>query len=124
MTAPNIINVTSILGKTVFDADISVSDDALLTNAVDSGKVLKVNSLIIANIDGTTSATITVTIKNVAGTVQGYLAYTVSVPADSTLVVISKDTGIYLEEDRVLHVDAGVAGDLSAVCSYEEIDDA
>lgn len=124
MTAPNIINVTSILGKTVFDADISVSDDALLTNAVDSGKVLKVNSLIIANIDGTTSATITVTIKNVAGTAQGYLAYTVSVPADSTLVVISKDTGIYLEEDRVLHVDAGVAGDLSAVCSYEEIDDA
>ena len=124
MTAPNIINVTSILGKTVFDADISVSDDALLTNAVDSGKVLKVNSLIIANIDGTTSATITVTIKNVAGTVQGYLAYTVNVPADSTLVVISKDTGIYLEEDRVLHVDAGVAGDLSAVCSYEEIDDA
>ena len=62
MTAPNIINVTSILGKTVFDADISVSDDALLTNDVDSGKVLKVNSLIIANIDGTTSATITVTI--------------------------------------------------------------
>ena len=124
MTAPNIINVTSILGKTVFDADISVSDDALLTNAVDSGKVLKVNSLIIANIDGTTSATITVTIKNVAGTAQGYLAYTVSVPADSTLVVISKDTGIYLEEDRVLHVDAGVAGDLIAVCSYEEIDDA
>ena len=124
MTAPNIINVTSILGKTVFDADISVSDDALLTNAVDSGKVLKVNTLIIANIDGTTSATITVTIKNVAGTAQGYLAYTVSVPADSTLVVISKDTGIYLEEDRVLHVDAGVAGDLSAVCSYEEIDDA
>ena len=124
MAAPDIANVTSILGKTAFDADISVSDDALLTNAASSGKVLKVNSLIIANIDGSTSATITVTIKNVAGTVQGYLAYTVNVPADSTLVVISKDTGIYLEEDRVLHVDAGVAGDLSAVCSYEEIDDA
>ena len=124
MAAPDIANVTSILGKTVFDADISVNDDALLTNAASSGKVLKVNSLIIANIDGSTSATITVTIKNVAGTVQGYLAYTVNVPADSTLVVISKDTGIYLEEDRVLHVDAGVAGDLSAVCSYEEIDDA
>ena len=124
MAAPDIANVTSILGKTVFDADISTSDDALLTNSASSNKVLKVNSLLIANIDGTNNASITVAIKQVDGTVLGYLAYTVSVPADSTLVVISRDTPIYLEEDRVLHVDANAGGDLSAVCSYEEIDDA
>ena len=124
MAAPNIVNVTSIYGKTVFDADISTGDDALLTNAASSNKVLKVNTLTIANIDGSNSATITLTIKNVAGTAQGYLAYTVTVPADSTFVAISKDAPIYLEEDRVLHVDASTAGDLSAVCSYEELDDA
>ena len=125
MAAPNIASVTSIYGKTVFDADISLSDDVLLENAASSNKLLKINSLIISNIDGTNAADITVTIKNAAGdTVKGYLAKTINVPPDSTLVVISKDTSIYLEEDMEITLDASVAGDLSAVCSYDEIDDA
>ena len=125
MAAPNLVNVTSILGKTVFDADISINDDVLLENAASSNKLLKINSLVISNIDGANSATITVTIKNAAGnTVLGYLAKTIAVPPDSTLVVVSKDTSIYLEEDMEITLDASAAGDLSAVCSYEELDDA
>tara|TARA_B100001123_G_C14528199_1_gene717154 strand:+ start:162 stop:539 length:378 start_codon:yes stop_codon:yes gene_type:complete len=125
MAAPNVVNVTSIYGKTVFDADISTGDDVLLENAAGSNKLLKINSLIISNIDGTNAADITVTIKNAAGnSILGYLAKTISVPADTTLVVISKDTSIYLEEDMEITLDASAAGDLSAVCSYEELDDA
>ena len=125
MAAPNIVNVATILGKTVFDADISTSDDAILINAASSDKLLKVNSLIISNIDGTSSADITVTIKNAAGdTVKAKLAHTIAVPSDATLVVISKDSAIYLEEDMAIHLDASAAGDLAAVCSYDEIDDA
>ncbi len=124
MAAPNIVDVTSIYGKTAFDADISTSDDAILTNAASSNKLLKINSLVIANIDGSNAADITVTIKTASGTVLAYLTHTISVPADSTLVVISKDTSIYLEEDRAIHLDASTSGDLSGVCSYEEIDDA
>ena len=56
MANPNIINATSILGKTVFDADIDTSASELLENAALSGKILKINSLIIANIDGVDSA--------------------------------------------------------------------
>ena len=124
MAAPNVVSVTSIYGKTVFDADISTSDDAILTNAASSNKLLKVNTLVISNIDGTNAADITVTIKTAGGSVLAKIANTISVPADSTLVVISKDTAIYLEEDRAIHLDASAAGDLAAVCSYEEIDDA
>ena len=125
MAAPNIVNVTSIYGKTVFDADISTNDDTLLQNDASSNKLFKINTLIIANIDGTTSAEITATIKSADGsTVYGYLCKTVTVPPDTTLVLISKDTSIYLEEDRELTLDASTAGDLSATCSYEEIDDA
>ena len=125
MAAPNIVNVTSIYGKTAFDADISTSDETLLQNNASSNKLLKVNTLIIANIDGTNSAEITATIKSADGsTVYGYLCKTVTVPPDTTLVLISKDTSIYLEEDREITLDASVAGDLSATCSYEEIDDA
>ena len=122
MANPNIINATSILGKIAFDADVSNTAASLVSNAASSGKILKINSLIIGNIDGTNSADITVTLRNAAGgTTYSTIASTVAVPPDATLVVISKDTSIYLEEDMSLYVKASVAGDLSATCSYEEI---
>ena len=122
MANPNIVAVANIYGKTVFDADIATSASAIVTNAASSGKILKINSLIIANIDGTNAADITATIKNAAGnSTSSTIANTVSVPADATLVIISKDTSIYLEEDMSIHLAASVAGDLSGTCSYDEI---
>lgn len=122
MANPNIVSVASIYGNTVYDTDIATSAASLVSNAASSGKILKINSLIIANIDGTNAADITVTLRNAAGgTTYSTLANTISVPADATLVVISKDTSIYLMEDMSLYVAASVAGDLSATCSYEEI---
>ena len=122
MANPNIINATSILGKTVYDADVSNTAASLVSNAASSGKIFKINSLIIGNIDGTNSADITVTLRNAAGgTTYSTIASTVVVPNDATLVLISKDTSIYLMEDMSLYVKASVAGDLSATCSYEEI---
>jgi len=120
---PNIVAVSSIYGKTVYDTDVATSPAALVTNAASSGKVLKINSLIIANIDGTNAADITVTLRQTsnASVLHSTIANTVSVPADATLVVISKDTSIYLEEDQALYVVASASGDLSATCSYEEI---
>ncbi len=121
MANPEIISASSIYGKTVYDTDIASTAASLVSNAASSGKILKINSLIIANIDGTDSAFITVTLRNTSATILSTIAHTVSVPADATLVVISKDTSIYLEEDMAIYVDASVAGDLSATCSYEEI---
>ena len=63
MANPNIINATSILGKTVYDADVSNTDASLVSSAASSGKIFKINSLIIANIDGTNPADITVDAK-------------------------------------------------------------
>ena len=122
MANPNIINATSILGKTVYDADVSNTASSLVSNASSSGKIFKINSLIIANIDGTNSADITVTLRNAGGgTTHSTLAHTIAVPNDSTLVVISKDTSIYLQEDMSLYLQASAASDLAATCSYEEI---
>jgi len=122
MANPNIVNVSSIYGKTVFDADIATSASAIVTNAASSGKILKVNALTISNIDGTNAADITATIKNAAGnSTNSTIANTVSVPADATLVLISKDTSIYLEEDMSIHLASSVTGDLSGTCSYDEI---
>jgi len=122
MANPNIVSVASIYGNTVYDTDIAASAASLVSNAASSGKIYKINSLIIANIDGTSSADITVTLRNAAGgTTYSTIASTVAVPADATLIVIAKDTSIYLEEDMSLYVLASAAGDLSATCSYEEI---
>jgi len=122
MANPNIVSVASIYGKTVYDTDIAVTAASLVSNAASSGKIFKINSLIIANIDGTNAADITVTLRNAAGgTTYSTLANTISVPADATLVVISKDTSVYLMEDMSLYIAASAAGDLSATCSYEEI---
>ena len=122
MANPNIVSVASIYGKTVYDTDIATTASSLVNNAASSGKIFKINSLIIANIDGTNAADITVTVRNAAGgTTYSTLANTISVPADATLVVVSKDTSIYLMEDMSLYVASSAAGDLSATCSYEEI---
>jgi|TARA_E500000178_G_C17005639_1_gene747975 hypothetical protein len=121
MANPNIINATSILGRTVYDTTVSNTLTSLVSNASSSGKIFKINSLIIANIDGTNAADITVTLRNTSATLLSTIANTVSVPADATLVVISKDTSIYLEENMRLYVQASAASDLSATCSYEEI---
>ena len=122
MANPNIVSVASIYGKTVYDTDIAASAASLVVNAASSGKIYKINSLIISNIDGTNSADITVTLRNAAGgTTYSTITNTVAVPADATLIIVSKDTSIYLEEDMSLYVLASAAGDLSATCSYEEI---
>ena len=120
MANPNVVAVSSIYANTAVDADVATSAVSLLTCG--SNKLQKINSLIIANIDGTNAATIDVWVTR--SSVDYYIAKTISVPADATLVVIDKNMGLYLIESDVLKIQASAAGDLSATCSYEEIDDA
>ena len=125
MAAPNIINATSIYGKTAYDTDVATSASSLLSNAASSNKLLKINTIIAANIDGTNDADVTVTVRTISNTTtRYYLANTITVPADSSLVIISKDTSFYLEEDMEIRALASAAGDISLMVSYDELDDA
>ena len=129
MSAPNIVNVSTITGKIFYDALADTNLTSLVLNPASSGKVLKINALTASNVDGTNAATIDVsyhpsTTTAVGSTVSstGYhIAKTITVPADATLVVISKDTSIYMEESSVLAVKASAANDIDFVVSYEEI---
>lgn len=118
MAAPNIVNVSTITGKTATQA-VGTSATAIVSNSAASGKVFKINSLIISNVDGTNNADITVDHYN--GTTAYHIAKTVVVPADATLIVIDKNSSIYLEEGISLRLTASAASDLEAICSYEEI---
>ena len=116
MTAPNIVNVTTIIGKTAVQ-QVTTSATAIVTNSSGSNKVFKINALYVANVDGAAAADISVALYRSG--VAYELAHTVSVPADATLDVISKS--IYLEEGDDLRLTASANSDLEAVCSYEEI---
>ena len=116
MAAPNIVNVSTITGKTAVQA-VGTSATAIVTNSASSGKVFKVNALLISNVDGTNNASITVDLFR--SSTAYHIAKTVVVPADATVDVLTK--GIYLEEGDSLRLTADVASDLEAICSYEEI---
>lgn len=123
MAAPNLANPTTIIGKTTTVALANTSANTILNNPASSGKVLKVNSLYVSNVDGTNAANITVqyySAANIGGTSYP-IVFTVAVPADSTLIVIGKDTQIYLEEDKSIGATASAASDLTITASYEEI---
>lgn len=116
MAAPNIVNVATITGKTAVQA-VTTSATAIVSNGAGSNQVLKINALYVANVDGTNNAEITVDLFR--SSVAYRIAFTVVVPADAVLDVLSK--AIYLEEGDSLRLTANANSDLEAVCSYEII---
>lgn len=123
MADPNIVAVTTLTGKTAAFSLSNTSPTTILSNAASSNYVYKINSIIVANDDGTNSADITIAYHDAAaGAGTGYkLASTVQIAADSTLVVLDKATSIYLEEDRSIVATASAGDDLDVIISYEEI---
>lgn len=123
MAAPNLVSPTTINGKSVTVDLTTTSATSILSNAASSGKVLKINALYVANVDGTAAAEITINYYSAAalGGTATQICSTVAVPADATLVVIDKDAYIYLEENTSLGATASTANDLKVVCSYEDI---
>ena len=123
MANPNIVSVSAIYGENSLTSLSTTSATSIVSNAASSGKVYKINSLIVANVDGTNNAEITINVYSAAalGGTAYALVSTVSVPADATLVVIDKNTSIYLKEDQSIGATAGTASDLVVVASWEEI---
>ncbi len=120
MAAPNIVNVATITGKTIGKAITTAGVD-ILENPAASGKVFKVNALYIANVDGVSAAEVSVSFVDASPALTTKLANTVAVPADASIVIIEKGSGIYLEEGDKITGLASANGDLEATISYEEL---
>ena len=130
MANPNLINVSSVLGANAGFNLTSTATATLITVAAD--KLVKINRVTVANVDGTNSATFDLFVDGMGtgstgGATTGadatvYLAKTVAVPADTTLVVV--DTPIYLMEGDILKGGASAASDLDLFVSFEILDDA
>ena len=121
MATPNLINVDTITPVTIIQA-VTTSRATIIDVAAEY--VAKVNSMIIANIDGSNAADITVEISINNGSAYFPIASTVSVPADASVVIIGKDSSLYLDETDLLTITASAAGDLVATVSYDLMKDA
>jgi hypothetical protein len=128
MAAPNIASLTTITGKTTYFTPTGTTAVVLLQNAASSNNVLKINQIVVANVDGTNAVDCTVSIYTNGGVAQGSapsggtaypIASTISVPADASLIVVDKTTGIYLEEGTSISITSGTASKLTFSVSYE-----
>lgn len=126
MANPNIVNITAMYGNTSSLLISSTADPfatALVNNPVSSGKVYRINSIVVANVDGASAADITIKIfsQDDLGGTGTAIASTITVPADASLIVTDKTTSFYLLEDKSIGATASAANDLVVTCSWEEI---
>ena len=120
MATPNIVNVATINAQ---NATANLTGTSR-TEALDvpADKVAKINTILVANVDGTDAANITIEVSVDNGSNYVAIASTISVPADATLSFL--ENPIYLDETDILAVTASANSDLTYFISYEELDDA
>ena len=122
MANPNIATATSIYGNSTYliPSGTSATTWTALTPAV--GTVNKVNYIMAANVTGT-AATITVSINSAtAGAGTAYrLAYQITVPANTTLVISDRSTAIYVGESQSIVVTSGTSSAIEMTAAYEAL---
>ena len=129
MANPNIVSVATILGG---NAGWNLSNTLTTTLVTVSAEyILKINRIVCTNVDGSSAADVDLFVDGMGSGTTGitttganatvYLAKTISVPADSSLVIL--DTPIYLMEGDILKGGASATGDLDLFISYETLVD-
>lgn len=118
MANPNIVNVSDIRGQTA-TAELSTTyTTAIVSNSASSGKVYKVNSITVAN-KGSSDTTTRVAYYD--GSNDRFIAYNVSVPQGTVLIVTDKNSAFYILEGDSVRAGAAANSLLDIVVSYEEI---
>jgi len=119
MATPNLVNIATLTPKNAMGTLADTSRTTMIDVPAESA--IKIESIYLANIDGSSAVDATVEISNDDGSNYYKIASTISIPANSTLALI--DTPIYLDETDIIAVTAGAGGDLSYHVSYIEMID-
>ena len=118
MANPNIVNVATIAGRTAVASLTNVSTE-IVNNATSSGKIFKINSIMVSNYNSTNSAGVFVDFYRSS---VGYdLACNTPIAPKDRLDVLSKDVSIYLQEGDILRASASANNFLKIIIPYEEI---
>jgi hypothetical protein len=134
MANPNIVNVTSIYGNTAYVIPSSAATattswtydgtTALTGLKPATNTVNRVTSITAANTTSS-AATATIAVGNNgtfgSATVITYPAYQISVPANSTLVIVDKTNSLYITENQSVAAYSGTASALTFTATFEAI---
>ena len=132
MANPNIVNVTSIYGNSayVIPASTSVSvawtynGSTSLTGLTPAANTVnRVTSIVVSNVTSS-AATCTVAISNNATYASGtpyYIAYQVSVPPNTSVIVTDKTSSFYVTENQSVGVISGTSSALNYTATFEAI---
>lgn len=130
MANPNLLAATTASGTTTYLTPSATTAVVLVPNAASSGQVFKINNIVAANVNGTSAVDTTISIYTNGAVAQGSapssgtaypIVSTVSVPADASLIVVDKTTGLYLMEGSSIIVTSGTASGITYSISYEVI---
>jgi hypothetical protein len=102
---------------TVKLASTSITDIYQAPNAADTDRAV-VLSILVANVDGTNSADITITVANSSDTELSKLAHTIPVPADTSLEIVPNK--VVLKRGQKIRATASAADDLHVTVSVME----
>lgn len=123
MTTPNINDSTKNITGHHAAVSLGLSETTLINNAATSNKLIRVAGIYVANKSTTDVGAITMKIYNgddLTGS-SWFLASAISVPVNTTMVLVDKNAPIYLREDQSIGVVANNSSLLDVVISYEEI---
>jgi hypothetical protein len=115
MAAPNVVNVSTITAKTAL-YNVTTSLANVITTS--SNTVTKLNDVIITNY---VAANVTSNVVITRGGINYYLGSTIVIPSQSTLVLIGKDSALYLEEGDYLQASTSTNSSIHLIASYEII---
>jgi len=137
--------ITGTIGVVSFSASTIIStattNENLLGNTASSGKLIRVHSLVVHNIDGSAAATFQLKrydqdgtpMHSDVGTYQAAIGadivagsdlgglHNISVAAQNSLVVYDNTQNVTLQEDESLVIQASAANDLSVEIHYSVI---
>jgi hypothetical protein len=117
MAAPNLLTSATVTGKTAL-SQLTTATVNVITNSSSSNTVVKLNDVVLSNY--TASVVSANVMINRSGTTY-YIGGVVTIPANSTLILLGKDTTLYLEEGDVLQANVSADTSVSMSASYELI---
>jgi hypothetical protein len=129
MANPNIAALTTLTGNTTYLTPGGTTALVLLPNAASSNTVFRINQIVVSNTSASAVAA-TVAIYTNGAVAQGSapssgtafpLASAISVPANASLIVVDKNTAVYLNEGTSITVTSGTTSALTFSISYEAI---
>ena len=120
MAAPNIVNVSQINANTNL-ANVTTVVANVVTNAASSSRTYKINNVQLANYGAAAVSANVIFNRSNSSPSSYYIAGSITVPPNSTLVVVAKDTSFYMEEGDVLQMSASANSTLHGIVSYEVI---